>query len=254
MHPLTGFTAVITACLTSGLAGVYFEMVLKSSKADLWVRNVQLSLFSMIPAFIPLIVGPSSVIHMFDHFGLWAWATVFMQVFGGLVTALVIKYSDNILKGFATSLSILLSFLASVVLFGFRITPSFLLGLSTVLAATWTYNQSRDDAKTHGPSGKETPFPGSPVDPDSPILGQFSDKKRSSLVDLNPRVIAASLGLSSSGEDIASSHFKDNQRYRMQQGVLTSRPPYSGVSSRNSTPPSTRSHTPQPKDDRIYLR
>jgi solute carrier family 35 (UDP-sugar transporter), member A1/2/3 len=28
-HPLTGFLAVSAACFTSGLAGVYFEMVLK---------------------------------------------------------------------------------------------------------------------------------------------------------------------------------------------------------------------------------
>lgn len=31
LHPLTGFLAVIAACFTSGLAGVYFEMVLKGS-------------------------------------------------------------------------------------------------------------------------------------------------------------------------------------------------------------------------------
>ena len=44
MSSLKGFGAVTAACFTSGLAGVYFEMVLKGSKADLWVRNVQLSL------------------------------------------------------------------------------------------------------------------------------------------------------------------------------------------------------------------
>ncbi|KAL5476430.1 hypothetical protein ACEPAI_3435 [Sanghuangporus weigelae] len=86
MFPLKGFAAVIAACFTSGLAGVYFEMVLKNSKADLWT------------------------------FGAWAWATVSIQVFGGLITAVVIKYSDNILKGF-------------------------LFGASIVLAATWIYNQ-----------------------------------------------------------------------------------------------------------------
>jgi solute carrier family 35 (UDP-sugar transporter), member A1/2/3 len=31
------------------------------------------------------------------------------QAYGGLVIALVVKYADNILKGFAVSLSILLS-------------------------------------------------------------------------------------------------------------------------------------------------
>ncbi|KAF8969617.1 nucleotide-sugar transporter-domain-containing protein, partial [Flammula alnicola] len=147
MNPLKGFGAVTAACFTSGLAGVYFEMVLKGSKADLWVRNVQLSLFSLIPALLPILWAappPNSqgfFLDLFRNFGGWAWATVAIQVFGGLVTAIVIKYSDNILKGFATSLSIVLSFLASVALFDFHITPSFIIGASTVLGATWMYNQ-----------------------------------------------------------------------------------------------------------------
>lgn len=148
MHPLKGFLAVTAACFTSGLAGVYFEMVLKNSPADLWVRNVQLSLFSLLPALAPIVFAQHAAggsgtpfAGLFAHFGAWAWATVWVQVLGGLVTALVIKYSDNILKGFATSLSIVLSFLASVALFDFRMTATFVLGSAIVLLATWLYNQ-----------------------------------------------------------------------------------------------------------------
>jgi solute carrier family 35 (UDP-sugar transporter), member A1/2/3 len=57
------------------------------------------------------------------------------------VTAMVIKYSDNILKGFATSLSIVISFLASVALFDFQMSITFALGSVIVLIATWLYNQ-----------------------------------------------------------------------------------------------------------------
>jgi len=35
LHPLTGFLAVFAACFTSGLAGVYFEMVLKGKHCHL---------------------------------------------------------------------------------------------------------------------------------------------------------------------------------------------------------------------------
>ena len=38
---------------------------------------------------------------------------LFPQALGGLVIAAVIKYADNILKGFATSLSIILSSIVS---------------------------------------------------------------------------------------------------------------------------------------------
>ena len=36
-----------------------------------------------------------------------------LQAFGGLIIAAVIKYADNIIKGFATSLSIILSSVVS---------------------------------------------------------------------------------------------------------------------------------------------
>ena len=196
MFPLKGFTAVIAACFTSGLAGVYFEMVLKNSKADLWVRNVQLSLFSLIPALLPIIFSsspsgtePSNSFFgdIFKNFGLWAWATVSIQVFGGLITAVVIKYSDNILKGFATSLSIILSFLASVVLFDFHITSSFLFGASIVLAATWIYNQPtpREPSMTgigftFGNEKNGGHLLTTPVGRNDPIIGEKSERRPSS--------------------------------------------------------------------------
>ncbi|THH06713.1 hypothetical protein EW145_g3901 [Phellinidium pouzarii] len=199
MNPIKGFAAVTAACFTSGLAGVYFEMVLKNSKADLWVRNVQLSLFSIIPAILPILFSSTpggGISHgifrdLLKNFGAWAWATVGIQVFGGLVTAIVIKYSDNILKGFATSLSIIISFLASVALFNFQITPFFLLGSSTVLAATLMYNQ---------PSMREKEGPHSitsPIARSDPILGEKFSMRKSDSFGSSTQSLSNLLGLSS---------------------------------------------------------
>ena len=41
-NSLVGLVAVLCACFSSGFAGVYFEKVLKTSNASLWMRNVQL--------------------------------------------------------------------------------------------------------------------------------------------------------------------------------------------------------------------
>jgi UDP-sugar transporter A1/2/3 len=240
MSPLKGFGAVTAACFTSGLAGVYFEMVLKGSKADLWVRNVQLSLFSLIPALLPILYVASPpdsrgfFLDLFRHFGGWAWATVAIQVLGGLVTAIVIKYSDNILKGFATSLSIVLSFLASVALFDFSITPSFIIGAMTVLSATWMYNQpateismiavnnpavfsketslsitlngAGDASEPSSLSGKSSPpYPVTPNTTDIPILGQFVRRKSGGFGGSRNSSTASLIGLTGGNGNINGS-------------------------------------------------
>ncbi|WVR06857.1 hypothetical protein IAU60_003893 [Kwoniella sp. DSM 27419] len=198
MRPLTGFLAVTLACMTSGLAGVYFEFILKSSSGsapppDLWVRNTQLSLFSLVPALVPIVVAPAGPIGMgyvdkvmmaFSNFNVWAIGTVLTQTFGGLVTALVIRYSDNIMKGFATSLSIVISFLASVALFSYPITVTFIMGASIVLFATYMYNSP---SLPSAPASRTTVAvtPGSPIRGDAPILGEPDRPSRaSSMINL----------------------------------------------------------------------
>ncbi|GAA5890337.1 hypothetical protein JCM6882_008799 [Rhodosporidiobolus microsporus] len=169
MDKAKGLLAVFCACMTSGLAGVYFEMVLKGSKADLWIRNVQLSFFSLLPALFAVFApglsltggsakpSPTAGQPIFANFGGWAWAVVLIQVFGGLVTALVIRYSDNIMKGFATSLAIVLSFIAGIILFEFQVTLSFIVGTGIVVASTYLYNSP--DGPRRAPANAPSSLP-----------------------------------------------------------------------------------------------
>ncbi|WRT66564.1 uncharacterized protein IL334_003523 [Kwoniella shivajii] len=195
MHPFKGFIAVTLACMTSGLAGVYFEFILKSSSGsapppDLWVRNTQLSLFSLVPALVPIIVAPNGpegmgyimkVMSAFSNFNGWAIGTVITQTLGGLITALVIRYSDNIMKGFATSLSIVISFLASVALFSYPITLAFVSGSSIVLLATYIYN-SPGSPQQQSSRTTVAVAPGSPITTSAPILGEPERPSRTSSV------------------------------------------------------------------------
>ena len=127
-----GLVAVVVACVLSGLAGVYFEKVLKDRSGNpnisLWVRNVQLSFYSLFPAlFIGVIFKDGEDISRYGFFSGYnwiVWAAVVFQAFGGVVVASVINYADNIAKNFATSISILLSVLGSVVFFKFSLTPN----------------------------------------------------------------------------------------------------------------------------------
>ena len=63
------------------------------------------------------------------------WLVVVTQAAGGLMIAVVIKYADNILKGFATSISIVISSLISSWLFDFSITALFFAGAAPVLVS-----------------------------------------------------------------------------------------------------------------------
>eukprot|EP01051_Picozoa_sp_SAG22_P015206 SAG22_NODE_1958_length_3252_cov_2.013003_3_plen_70_part_00 len=59
-----------------------------------------------------------------------------------MIVALVIKYADNILKGFATGISTLLSTLLSIFLFGFEPTLPFVAGAALVIVSTFIYGNA----------------------------------------------------------------------------------------------------------------
>ncbi|KAJ4522662.1 hypothetical protein HRR83_001152 [Exophiala dermatitidis] len=141
---LLGISAVTVACVCSGFAGVYFEKVLKGGQhGSIWVRNIQLSVGCLGIALAGALVWDGRAIRQggfFQGYNAVVVATVCIQAAGGLIVAMVIKYADNILKGFATSLSIILSTIASVFLFNFVPTVYFLLGSVLVFVATYMYS------------------------------------------------------------------------------------------------------------------
>ncbi|KAG0164760.1 hypothetical protein DFQ28_004106 [Apophysomyces sp. BC1034] len=174
-----GFTAVLLACVLSGLAGVYFEKILKTptkpvamenedeesknmmtmgdsgaenermprpddmAQNQLWIRNIQMAFFSVILGlvFVVLLQDGATIAEkgFFVNYTALTWLVIAIQACGGLIVALVVKYADNILKGFATSISIILSSLVSVWLFGFSLSGSFLFGAAFVIYATYLY-------------------------------------------------------------------------------------------------------------------
>jgi UDP-sugar transporter A1/2/3 len=69
------------------------------------------------------------------------WIAITVQSAGGILVALVIKYSDNIMKGFATSLAIILACIVSMMLFDFQLTFLFILGASLVIFSIFIYSK-----------------------------------------------------------------------------------------------------------------
>ncbi|KAF2754879.1 hypothetical protein EJ05DRAFT_533103 [Pseudovirgaria hyperparasitica] len=141
-----GLFAVVIACMLSGLAGVYFEKVLKDGQktTTMWTRNVQLSFYSLFPSFFIGVLFKDgeeiSKLGFFAGYNWVVWTAITFQAAGGVIVALVVNYADNIAKNFATSISILLSFIASVWFFDLTITLNFVLGTAIVLFATYMYS------------------------------------------------------------------------------------------------------------------
>lgn len=73
-------------------------------------------------------------------FDLVVWGMILLSSLGGLTVAVVMKYADNILKAFATSIAIVVACVASMKLFGFRPSLMFLLGTLLVIGAVFMYS------------------------------------------------------------------------------------------------------------------
>ena len=126
---------------------MYFEKVLKNgTSTSIWVRNIQLSVGCLGIAIAGALTWDGKAIQehgFFQGYNPVVVTTVCIQAAGGLIVAMVIKYADNILKGFATSLSIVLSTVVSVFVFNFVITIYFGIGTVLVFAATYLYSSPR---------------------------------------------------------------------------------------------------------------
>ncbi|KAH8386689.1 hypothetical protein KR093_001965 [Drosophila rubida] len=139
---MLGLWAALGACFLSGFAGIYFEKILKGAEISVWMRNVQLSLLSIPFGLITCFVNDGSRIYnmgFFHGYDVFVWYLVLLQAGGGLIVAVVVKYADNILKGFATSLAIIISCIASIYIFNFNLTLQFSGGAMLVIASIFLY-------------------------------------------------------------------------------------------------------------------
>lgn len=136
--------------LINSNAGVYFEKILKGSQMSVWLRNIQLGIYGTLIGLIGMQIKDGDKIAekglLFGYTSV-VWIVIFMQAFGGLLVAVVVKYADNILKGFATSFSIIVSCVASVYMFNFQLSGQFLIGAALVIAAIFLYGRPQNQVK-----------------------------------------------------------------------------------------------------------
>jgi len=147
-NQLQGLIAVVISCITSGFAGVYFEKVLKSKstkKLSVYIRNAQLSIWSIFLGLIPVFANDMRAIQengFFQGYNIVVVGVIACQAMTGLIVALVMKYADSILKGFATSVAVVVATALSIFIWQVRVDKFFLFGAAMVLWAVRLYTMS----------------------------------------------------------------------------------------------------------------
>ncbi|EEH22235.2 hypothetical protein PABG_04446 [Paracoccidioides brasiliensis Pb03] len=166
MNSNIGLLATIGSCIASGLAGVSFEKVLKdsaSSTTSVWIRNVQLAIYSIFPSlFIGVVFLDGEKVArggFFEGYNWVVWAVIGVQAVGGIATSFAISRGEHGLRNSAAGISILLSVLGAMWEFEFRVGGNFLLGTTLVLAVIYIYSQLPHQTNTHPHSPSPSPSP-----------------------------------------------------------------------------------------------
>ncbi|KAJ9465183.1 UDP-galactose/UDP-N-acetylglucosamine transporter srf-3 [Diplonema papillatum] len=169
---LLGAFSCVASGTSSAFASVYFEKILKGTPPSIAVRNVQLGIFSIILAVGSMLVIDGVPGRSFVYFGGYSaltWVLVLVHAGGGILVAVVVKYADNILKGFATGVAIIVSGLYAAVAWGFAPSLHFIVGACIVTAGTCVYNIPDPNVPAIQklarmmPGGHRIPLPKQPV-------------------------------------------------------------------------------------------
>lgn len=114
-HALAVSSGVILGCLAelvvvtlSGFGSIYFEAAIKNDPLDIWERNFQLGLYSILLYLFMIVMydNPTDGGGGARFFANWtplAAVLSFLGATGGLLVALSIKYGDSVLKTLAVS-------------------------------------------------------------------------------------------------------------------------------------------------------
>ena len=152
---LVGLLAIIGGCMTSGFSGIYLEKAIKGIDIEggdtphaIWVRNIQLALFGLSFACIDAYIESKSEIDkggLLQGFTPLVWTTVMLSVIGGLAVPMVMKYADNMIKTFTTSVAIVVTSIISILFFNLKLSIPFIVGASLTLFAVHLYSTKKQE-------------------------------------------------------------------------------------------------------------
>ncbi|CAH9093797.1 unnamed protein product [Cuscuta epithymum] len=142
--PVQGWLMAIVMALLSGFAGVYTEAIIKKRPSrNINVQNFWLYVFGMVFNAIAIVIQDFDEVVDKGFFHGYSLITVLMilnHALSGLAVSMVMKYADNIVKVYATSVAMLLTAVVSVFLFGFHLSLAFFLGSIVVSVSVYLHS------------------------------------------------------------------------------------------------------------------
>ncbi|CAH9056336.1 unnamed protein product [Cuscuta europaea] len=142
--PVQGWLMAIVMALLSGFAGVYTEAIIKNRPSrNINVQNFWLYVFGMVFNAIAIVIQDFDEVVDKGFFHGYSLITVLMilnHALSGLAVSMVMKYADNIVKVYATSVAMLLTAVVSVFLFGFHLSLAFFLGSTVVSVSVYLHS------------------------------------------------------------------------------------------------------------------
>ncbi|KAL7716770.1 UDP-N-acetylglucosamine transporter [Entamoeba marina] len=162
-----GVAAAILATLASGFSNIYMDSILKTKlvegpKYNLWDRNIQISMYSIVFSIITAILFDSKNIldrgPLFD-FSIFALGVVILLAIGGILTSVALVHADNIVKEISPSITILLTLFCMWILFGKNFGFEFGVGVIGLIVSIFNYKDYKASSHYQKPETLEDQLP-----------------------------------------------------------------------------------------------
>ncbi|KAL1215651.1 CMP-sialic acid transporter 4 [Cardamine amara subsp. amara] len=144
---LPGWIMAIVMALLSGFAGVYTEAIIKKRPSrNINVQNFWLYVFGMAFNAIAIVIQDFDAVANKGFFHGYSFITVLMilnHALSGIAVSMVMKYADNIVKVYSTSVAMLLTAVVSVFLFNFHLSLAFFLGSTVVSVSVYLHSAGK---------------------------------------------------------------------------------------------------------------
>lgn len=84
-----GFAYLMVNSITSGFAGVYFELTCKERRRSIWLQSIHLGCWGLLASVVGACCSSQGM--SMQGYTRWTWAVILMQSLSGLLVALVIR-------------------------------------------------------------------------------------------------------------------------------------------------------------------